>query len=460
MKKLVASLLAGMMVVSLAACGNNGGGTDSKDTQAAGGDTKAESEAESKGEDNSSDGEEVTMDFAWWGNQVRTENTTAALDYYHEQHPNVTVNGMAYQWSDYWTVLATQGAGGELADLIQQDYAYISQFVESDDLLDLTPYVESGALDISKISDNILTTGKVGDGLYALCAGVNAPAMVYNKTLTDSLGIEIPDNMTMEQFREIGKEIYEKSGVRTQYGYGNSENPLTYWIRSKGYTSFWGDNSLSYEDASVMEDYYQYLIDGAAEGWLMDTTTYADVDTTSVEQNPLVYSTSPNTQAWNNNCFSNMYVAFVKAAGEDVELAMTTWPSDDPKASNYEKPSQFFAVTTDAEDPDAAVAVLNYLINDLEGNKLLAAERGVPANSDVAAAMQDIIGEDIVTYLNDVVADNCSPIFGPLPNSSSEVINTVIQELGEKTLFAGGGITAAEAAEELFTRANEIMGGN
>ena len=121
MKKLVASLLAGMMVVSLAACGSNGGGTDSKDTQAAGSDTKAETDAESKGEDNSSDGEEVTMDFAWWGNQVRTENTTAALDYYHEQNPNVTVNGMAYQWSDYWTVLATQGAGGELPDLIQQD---------------------------------------------------------------------------------------------------------------------------------------------------------------------------------------------------------------------------------------------------------------------------------------------------------------------------------------------------
>ena len=460
MKKLVASLLAGMMVVSLAACGSNGGSSDSKDTKAAG-DTKAETEAESKGESkDSSDDKEIEMDFAWWGNQVRTDNTTAALEHYHELNPNVTVNGMAYQWSDYWTVLATNAAGGELPDLIQQDYAYISQFVESDDLLDLTPYVESGALDVSKIADNILETGKSGDGLYALCAGVNAPAMIYNKTLTDSLGIEIPDNMTMEQFREIGKEIYEKTGVRTQYGYGASENPLTYWIRSKGYTSFWGDDSLAYDDASVMEDYYQYLIDGVAEGWLMDTTTYADVDTTSVEQNPLVYHTSENTQAWNNNAFSNMYVAFCNAAGDDVELAMTTWPSDDPTASNYQKPSQFFSVTTDAEDPDAAVAVLNYLINDLDGNKLLAAERGVPANTDVAAAMEDVIGTDIVTYLNDVVADNCSPIFAPLPNTSSEVTNTVINELSEKVLMKGGDTTAADAAQELFDRANEIMGGN
>ena len=460
MKKLVASLLAGMMVVSLAACGNNGGGSDNKDTKAAGGDTKAETEAESKSEDNGNSDGEITMDFAWWGNQTRTENTTAALDYYHEQNPNVTVNGMAYQWSDYWTVLATQGAGDDLPDLIQQDYAYISQFVESDDLLDLTPYVESGALDISKISDDILATGKIGDGLYALCAGVNAPAMIYNKTLTDSLGIEIPDNMTMEQFREIGKEIYEKTGVRTNYGYGNSENPLTYWIRSKGYTSFFGDNSLSYDDPSVMEDYYQYLLDGVAEGWLMDTTTFTDVDTTSIEQSPLVYYTSENTQVWNSNSFSNQYIAFSNAAGEDVELAMTTWPSDDPTASNYQKPSQFFSVTTDAEDPDAAVAVLNYLINDLEGNKLLAAERGVPANTDVAAAMEDVIGSEIVTYLNDVVANNCSPIFAPLPNSSSEVINTVIQELSEKVLMKGTTMTAAEAAEELFTRANDIMGGN
>ena len=460
MKKLVASLLAGMMVVSLAACGSNGNSSD--DTKAAdNGSTKAETEADSKGEtENGDSDEEITMDFAWWGNQTRTDNTTAALDLYHEQHPNVTVNGMAYQWSDYWTVLATQTAGDALPDLIQQDYAYIDQFVQADDLLDLTPYVESGALDISKISDNILETGKIGDGLYALCAGVNAPAMLYNKTLTDSLGIEIPDNMTMDQFREISKEIYEKSGVRAQYGYGNSENPLTYWIRSKGYTSFFGTDSLAYEDASEMEDYYQYLIDGVAEGWLMDTAIYGDVDVTSVEQNPLVYYTSENNQSWNTNTFSNLFVAYSNAAPEGVELGMTTWASDDPAASNYEKPSQFFSVTTDAEDPDAAVAVLNYLINDLEGNKLLAAERGVPANSDVASAMEDIIGTEIVSYMSDVVANNCSPIFDPLPNSSSEVINTVIQELSEKALLSGTTTTAAELAEELFTRSNEIMSGN
>ena len=50
--------------------------------------------------------------------------------------------------------------------------------------------MESGALDLSKVPQNIIDTGKVGDGLYAICAGVNAPAMLYNKTLTDSLGIE------------------------------------------------------------------------------------------------------------------------------------------------------------------------------------------------------------------------------------------------------------------------------
>ena len=367
---------------------------------------------------------------------------------------------MPFQWSDYWTKLATDAAGDNLPDLIQQDYAYIAQFVESDDLLDLTPYIESGALDVSNIADNILETGKSADGkIVALCAGVNAPSLIYNKTLTDSLGIEVPDNMTWAQFAEISAEIYEKSGVRTQYGYGNSENPLTYYIRSKGYSQFFEDDKLAYDDASVMVEYYQRLVDGVNEGWLMDAATLSGLDTTSIEQNPLIYYSDPQYGSWCSASFSNQLSAFQTAAPKGTKLAITCWPSDDPAASNYMKPSQFFSVTTDTKNPDAAVQLLNALMNDVEVNKLLAAERGIPASSVVAEALSpDLSPENqlVVTYLNEVVEKNSSAIFPPLANKTSEVINGPIQEIAEKVLF--GEMTAEDAAEELFTRGNEIMG--
>ena len=171
---------------------------------------------------------EYTINFGWWGNQVRDEVTKAASDFFTENYPNITFNLNTQGWSNYWALMSTNAANNDLPDVMQQDYAYIEQWVEAGDLLDLTPYVESGALDLSSMPQNIIDTGKVGDGLYAICCAVNAPAMLYNKTLTDSLGIEVPMNITWDEFAEISRTIYAETGVGTIYGDGNSENPVSY----------------------------------------------------------------------------------------------------------------------------------------------------------------------------------------------------------------------------------------
>ena len=131
----------------------------------------------------------IALGFGWWGNQVRDAATADALNYFTENYPNITFNTNAQNWSNYWALMLTSAADNSLPDLMQQDYAYIEQWVAAGDLLDLTPYVESGALDLSNVPQSIIDTGKVGDGIYAVCAGMNAPALLYNKTLTDELGI-------------------------------------------------------------------------------------------------------------------------------------------------------------------------------------------------------------------------------------------------------------------------------
>ena len=137
--------------------------------------------------------------------------------------------------------------------------------MEAGDLLDLTPYIESGALDLSKVPQNIIDTGKVGEGIYAVCAGVNAPAMLYNKTLTDSLDIVVPDNITWDEFVEISHKIYAETGIGVLYGDGNTENHMTYYARSLGYSALWDANGML-PSAEEMTGYYQRLIDGVADG--------------------------------------------------------------------------------------------------------------------------------------------------------------------------------------------------
>ncbi len=460
MKKLLAALLAMTMVVSLVACG---GGEDTKKTTEA---PKTEANDGKEDETPAADSGELVyegqLSMAWWGNQVRNERTEGMLDLYMEKHPDVTFNQSAYVWNDYWTTLAVSQASSTLPDIIQQDYAYIEQFVKVDDLVDLRPYTETGAFDISKIEENVIKTGQVAgdDGIYAICAGLNAPAMLYNKTLTDSLGIEVPDNITMEQFAEISKKIYDETGVKTNYGYGKSENQTTYYIRSKGNTAFFEVGALAYDDYTMLTGWFDWMQKSIDEGWQIDVAIAAET-ADAIEQSPIVYFTSPNTQSWMTCCFSNQIDSYADSASklaEPIELGITSWPSEVPANSNYLKSSQFYSVTTDSKNEALAVDVINFFVNDVDCNNILLAERGIPANVDVAAAIFDNMtpGNQMASEYLEVVAANCSEIFPPLPNGTNEVvalIGTTIEE------FMYGELDADAAAKKIFDEGNKIMAG-
>ena len=113
--------------------------------------------------------DDIKLSVFWWGSQLRNEKTQQILDMYAAEHPGITFDG---QFSaDYWTRLATLSAGHTMPDVVQMDYTYISQYAEKGLLTDLTPYIEDGTIDVSNVSEDILETGRVGDGIYAICNG-------------------------------------------------------------------------------------------------------------------------------------------------------------------------------------------------------------------------------------------------------------------------------------------------
>lgn len=87
MKKVVALLLASTLVFSMVACSS---GSDTKETtkETAGESQSVEDSSSAENSVSGGDPENAELSFAWWGNQVRTDNTTAACDYYIEQHPS------------------------------------------------------------------------------------------------------------------------------------------------------------------------------------------------------------------------------------------------------------------------------------------------------------------------------------------------------------------------------------
>lgn len=454
MKKLIAALLTGVMILGLTACSSGG---DAGTTAAQGqdsGSTAAAADTTASGS-----GESIEMVMAWWGNQTRNERTQAALDLYSEQNPGVTFDVQPSEWADYWTKLATASAGHALPDIIQMDYKYLNQYVSNNLLLDLQPYIDNGTLDVSNIDEGIMASGSSGDGVYAICAGINVPALIYNKTLLDSVGITLKDNMTLTEFMDVCREVYEKTGVKADVSYNNGENFIEYCMRSDGYVLFQEDK-LGVPDATALEPFFNIYETGITEGWMLDPGVYAEITIGSVEQHPMVYYSSEATQSWCAFFYSNQLSAFEQAAeSKGIELGITTWPAEDPVKADYLKPSQFFSVSVDAKNPEEAVKVLDFLTNSVDCNNILLGERGVPASSEVATAISDQLSDTdkkIISFINDVVTPNSSAINPPAPDKTSEVL-TVIDQLEEQILYKQ--ITAKEAAEQLFTQGNAILGG-
>ena len=453
MKKKIALLMAcAMTATALAGCG--GGSSSTTDTTAAAaGETTAAAAADTQAAAPAEG--DIALTMCWWGNQVRNERTQAALDKYAELNPGTTIEGQFSEWSDYWNKLATSAAGQAIPDLVQMDYMYLDQYAKSGLLVDLTPYIESGALDVSEISENTIASGSVDGGVYAIAAGINSPALLYNKTLTDELGIEVKDNMTMDEFYALCKEIYEKSGVKTDIAYGIANSWSEFFMRSYDIVPF-GDKCMNGDETSWIP-FFEMYTKGLEEGWMLPPDVFAEIALGSVEQTPMVYNSTPETQSWCELYNSNQLSAMQNAAPEGMEIGITTWPAPDPVKSNYLKSSQFFSIGAHTKNVDEAVKVLDFLINSSEANNILLGERGVPAPADIAeevAPQLSEVDQKVTAFINDVVTPNCSPINPPQPDGASEVYD-LLNRTVEKVCY--GQLDAAAAAAEFFTEANKIM---
>ena len=445
-KRFATKWLAVGSAAALALSGCSSGTPQTETTTTAPAQTEASSEASSTAASGSS-GKNITLNIAWWGNQVRNDLTDQVLNLYTEENPNVTFEREFSDFSGYWNKEATLAASNSLQDVFQMNFINLPDYAENGLLLDLTPYVENGTPDLSNVADSTIQTGVVNDKIYAICLGINAPSLIYDPAVVEQAGITIKDGMTIDEFLDVCRTVYEKTGIQTNLN-GCVEHFAEYYYRDRGYTLFDGDK-LGVPDASVLTDFFKLYETGIKEGWQMPGSYYVELSS-AVETDPMVTG-----KAWNTFNFSNLLIAYENAANK--ELGITTWPADNLKQANYIKPALYFSVAANTSYPEESVKVLDYFTNSLKANEILLGERGVPISSVVKEDILPLISERTqqeIAYINTVEA-NSSPMQLTGRGNAAEV-STYINQLVEQLLY--GKLTAEEAGEQLFTEGNNIMG--
>lgn len=433
---MMAGLMAALMTVSLAACGSS----NSADTASTGADANGESAAQASGTD------KITLNLCWWGNQTRNDVTKKAVDLYMEQNPNVEIKVEFTDWSGYWDKLSAMAAGGNLPDIIQMDYSYLQQYQQSGQLADLSQFIDSGVIDTGKIADSVIESGSIGGTCYALSLGSNAPMMVYDKEIVEQAGVEIPEQLTIEELYDIGQTIYEKTGVKTYYDGGI--NMMQIVARTQGSHLF---DELAAGTKTASEIHFANVDKFNNAESAISPDLLAEKNPDVVETKPIIDGTT-----WNDFSYSNQYISIVNTAGRDLGITMYPTTQDATEQPMFLKPSQFFSIAETSQNKEEAAKFLNWFTNSVDCNNILMAERGIPVNSDVAEAIKPNVDENsqkVFDYIAEV-SKIATPIDDPDPSGKGEVeaqAKTIVEDLRY------GDVDASAAADEFVTTAQKIL---
>ena len=207
----------------------------------------------------------------------------------------------------------------------------------------------------------------------------------------------------------------------------------------------------------TVEDYLEFfeIIEmGTQEGWHFAAADW--VGRQGMEQDPLVYGDVPSQRSWMGFQFSNQLAGLMNVAPEDMELGMTTYPSTNPLISNFIRASMYFSISAHSDHPNEAAELINFWTNSVDVNRIILAERGIPASTVVADAIAPDFSpaNQAAQAFVEFVAGNSTPVNPPRPEGAAQIVDH-LRSLVEH--ISHGTMTAQQAAEDFFSFGNNIL---
>jgi multiple sugar transport system substrate-binding protein len=401
--------------------------------------------------------EPVELRFAWGGSQDRHTRTIKAIELFNQLHPDINITYEFGNYQDYFTRMATLASTGSLPDLMQQDYATIAQWVSNNLLLSLDDYVNDRSINLTDVPTASVDGGRIGGTLYALNLGNNSQTVMLDVDAYRTAGLALPTSTwTWDEFEKSSLALHAQLGV---YGAGPALSDIQLWkslYLGYGQWAFTTDGkALGYSDDQHFVDYLKMLARLQAAGAIpSQQQDIAQYRSSSVEARPIVAGKSAMEYIW-----SNQLVAVWTAAGAARHFKLTTLPRPRAgKSENYLKPSQFISIAANSAHPRQAAMFVDFMTNDLDANKILLGERGVPISPRIQQAIAPLLTPaqiETQNYLSLIERDS-SPLPPPDPSTQQKLQDEVYQlQLVDPVLLKQ---TTAEGAMAQFRKnASQVL---
>jgi multiple sugar transport system substrate-binding protein len=390
---------------------------------------------------------------SWWGGDARQVATNAALDAISKSKlTDITFVTESQGRAQYIEKLATQIAGGNAPDLVQTASQDVQEFKGV--LLDLKPYIDSGALDVSGIDASMLARqGTVAGKVLGIPFSIQSNAVLSNGTVFATYGIAPPaEGWTWEEYGAAAKAISDASGGSIKGAADDSSIYYIYegWFQARTGKTVWNADGTRNDTPSDLEAWYDYWAGLRSSGAVVAADQQA-------------------VHVWGDNTTSLVVTGkaalegFVSSATGSYQGLMKDLvvPLPVPKGefpNNFISAGTMFSVPASSKNADQAVATLNLLLNDPEVAVLLSMTRGSPgtvaAREAVAAAL--VAGDPLkaVVQFDSAVAAGERGAIWPSPAGSSDA-NGLFARIGQQVAF--GELTSKDGAKAFFDQLPGVL---
>jgi len=203
--------------------------------------------------------------------------------------------------------------------------------------------------------------------------------------------------------------------------------------------------------AAVKEIFLDMQLRLKAAGALYDPED-AFIPDVEFEEMPISFGKTWNAYEW-----SNEHVSMQEAAERPLEYYLCpTVDGNKAPYGTYLQPSQYISMLSSSKVKDLGAKFINFFVNDIEANRFLLAERGIPVPTDVRADLANRVDADM-KYMFDFIT-RISPFTSPIDPPGPPAVDEMRDMTRPIVLQCYLGQLSSEAAmTQLIRTANDIL---
>jgi len=263
---------------------------------------------------------------------------------------------------------------------------------------------------------------------------VNAYAVLADPQVFTDAGVEVPDDSTWtwEDYVEVSNAVTAGStdGIYGTQDYGFNEAGLSILARQRGEALYTPEGELGVSEKTVA-DFFQLSLDLQAGGGQPDAARSVELEGAGPEGSLLGTNQGAMGMWW-----TNQLGAISTASGRELQLLRLPGESEGERTGMYFKPAMYYSVSKTSEHPEAAATFVDFLLNDPEAGALMLSDRGLPANTEVRAAVKESLppadkqAADFLEALGSDIVDG-----PPVPPQGAGDVVEILKRINTEVLF-------------------------